>query len=200
MDVPGAIRVQVRPHIDEVLDLVVCDSAAVFPLDYVEALQGDSDEEVDEDQAHYEHVQVEEETRYTIAASYGHSIVVNVILISCISDALEVHALGPTEVVHDFVPAFASHNSDQSQERVAERLEVAVVVECSRELDVCEQSVAGGREDVDHDDDETADVDECGDRMEERVENNIEPLGLLQQPEHTSHSQDSEGGQLGSEA
>lgn len=69
MDIATSIGVQVFPDGNERLKLDVSDTATVFTLDIVEALQSHSNKEVDENQTHGKHIEDEENPRNTGATS-----------------------------------------------------------------------------------------------------------------------------------
>ena len=64
------------------------------------------------------------------------------------------------------------------------------------ELHIGEEPVTQDREDVDRDNDQASNVDESRYGVQERVENDVEPLGLLQKPQNSRDSQDSQHGDV----
>ena len=69
MDVACTIWVVITPHLDEVLNVVVSDAAAVLPLNLLETLESDGYKQVYENNQHHKHIHDEKETtQVTVAA------------------------------------------------------------------------------------------------------------------------------------
>ena len=115
MDIARAIWVVILPNFDEVLDVIVSDAATVLSLDLFEALQGHSDEQVDENNEDHKYVSNEENAAIDgAAAGDRHVASINEVIVGRVFLTLVIDRSLSIEVEHQLLPGLTSHDCNQS--------------------------------------------------------------------------------------
>jgi hypothetical protein len=124
VDEARAVRIVIGPHFDEALDIEVGDAAAVLALDLIEALEGNGDEQIYENNQHPKDVNYEEHFAGVGATTTGRLSLLDIVCIGCALLAFIVNTRLPTELKHELVPALTRHHCDECQKCRAKSLEI----------------------------------------------------------------------------
>ena len=122
------IRVENRPDISKVLEVVFLQHHGILLVHVIKAFQDNGNKQVKKDQRYEQHERVEIEISYFAATPTYRKIALDVCLISLVRVTLEIYAVSSDSIVHYVVPCFPSWYSEESQEGSSKRLEVGMSI------------------------------------------------------------------------
>ena len=207
--VVGRPRVQTHPHVGEVHHVLLAHAQLRRLRVVLEVVQDDRDDQVEHDKRAEDAKEAEE---YDGAdrvrrALIGVRVLVQVlpegiflVVVSHVTGSriLVIHAiLRDHAVVHDAVPSLARRHAEQREHREPERLEVGVPVEeVAGDPNLTEQVHPQHGEDEEEQKQNRADVGQSRKRIEQRLEQLLQPLSLGNQPEDPRHAKHADDAQV----
>ena len=179
MNVPSSIGIKISPDIDEEFKHFISYTATVFTLHIVETLEGDCNEKIDEDKTHNKNVGEIKHPSPTASTTKRYEVVISVVLIAGVLDTIKVNLSFLSESSDEFIPSLASHGYDQRHEGASKCLEVFGFVQRFTQHHFGKDSVSNGGKDENHDYNQTSNIDEKWNGMQEGAEYDVQPLCLL---------------------
>mmetsp|Transcript_6978 Transcript_6978/g.28669 ORF Transcript_6978/g.28669 Transcript_6978/m.28669 type:complete len:391 (-) Transcript_6978:4654-5826(-) len=172
---PGGSRVDFAPRDGKGGDVVVRHRDALLLLAVAEVIEHDRDEQVERHEGTEHDERDEVRGRARDAAARARGAVLRRVAVGLL--------LRDHRVVHDAVPRLAGDHPEQDEQRVAEVGEVGVLVEVLAERHLAEQVHAQHCVHEAQQEKQRADVDQTGERDDERVEEHQKPLQFAHQTE-----------------
>ena len=188
LDELGRVRVVLLPDDVEHVEVVLDDAHLFLLVRLVEVLQDDGNVHVDDDKEGDEdegdHEEDGDATGATVSPYRLELCAVWVRPVVAVALRAADH-----ERVEDVIPAGRSRQTKQQNQTAAKRLEVDNVVECARLAHVTELRHAKDGVDENNEEEQHADVEESGQRDNERKEQLADALGRLDETQHTTDTE-----------
>lgn len=175
------------------LDCVLVQASLFFLLGVHEALKNNGNKQVQEDQVDKQEVAVEVDVANSIdTASHCLIAIIHIVLVSWTLDAGIIKLVVDKHCVHDVVPVVSCGHNKESHEGFPEVLEVDHIVESSCDFEFCKEVHSHDWVQVQAQSQKTSYIRQSRQSHEERVKDDLQTLGSLDQSQDSSHSEGSD--------